>query len=173
VPAARRGHVLRLEGAARFGDAAFQHQVVVPVEFLDRHALGILPGAIRPPPRRPAQPRQHPAAEALRHVAVAEDRPAECPHEAELIDRADIGRGAAERGQVGDQRVAAADMRLVRLVDAAPFRQGRVRHQRRRLEREDPGQPLRGTDGPLGGGDVRRIGKEDLGPGQIESHRIF
>ena len=114
-----------------------------------------------------AQPRQHPAAEALRDIAVAEDRPSQRPHEAEFVDRADIGRGAAERGQVGDQRVAAADMRLVRPVDAAPFRQGRVRHQRRRLEREDPGHAVRGTDGPLGGGDVRRIGKEDLGPGQI------
>jgi hypothetical protein len=91
------------------------------------------------------------------------------PH---LEDRADIGAGAAERGQVGDQRLAGADVRLVAPGDAV--RLGQSRPIRRLvgqfIQRRNPGEAVPGADFLQRRGAGDGVGQKHIGSGEIDAH---
>ena len=78
----------------------------------------------------------------------AEDRTAETPHQTEFEDRARIGRRSAKGREIGDQRLAITEMRLVLRVDP-PRTLGVTRHARMRIGRKHAGQAMPGAHGLL------------------------
>ena len=77
--------------AARGNDAAGEHEVVVLLEILDGHAVGILMPAAGTPTPRGVVAGHHTVEIRAWIVGIAKDRSAEAPHETHLIDRADVG----------------------------------------------------------------------------------
>ena len=105
-----------------------------------------------------------------RIMRIAKDRPAEPAHITQLEHRPRIGRHPAKRRQIGYQCIAALDMRLIGRMDAPPIRRARG-HGCRRIERKYTGHAVARADLLLRGAEGQRVGQEDFGAGQIDSHR--
>ena len=130
--------VLADQRAAGVQNPALDHQVVEQAELLDQQAVGVPPGPIRI--LLSAADRGQGAVEEGRgDGGIAEHLQADAAGKSDLVDRADIGAGATERRQVGDDGLAASDMRLIAQGDPAPFRQMR---------------PFRGSVGRSSSGDT-------------------
>jgi arylformamidase len=158
------------KGATGRGDAAIKHEIIGQAEILHLHAIGIFPGAIGAPMNRTAQMRQAPHGEIPRRIAVAQHRPTKRAHEAKLIRRAGIGRGAAKRREIRNQRVTAMDMRLIAEINPHPIAISR-RRARRRVGWEDADHPVLSANGLLGRGDIVTIRQKYLRSRQIYPHR--
>ena len=155
------------EHAAGCGDGTFDHQIIGEAEILDQQAISVGgagaggvgegAGAVR---------------EGRGCVAPAVNWAAEGAHEAEFEHGADIGGGAAEGCEIGDEGVAGGDVRLVAPRDAVGFGEccpfGGLVGQR--VERGDAGEEVFATDGFQQGGTGLRVGQEHVRAGEIDAH---